>query len=73
MYSVDVTPEYEIGTIAVHMCDAGFALVGDVNRTCVDDNQEDVVGVWSESAPTCDGRNLVILVFVHGMLKPFLI
>ena len=56
----------------MHICDAGFALVGDANRTCVDDNQADIVGVWSESAPTCDGKYLVILVFIHGILKPFL-
>ena len=32
---------------------AGFALVGDVSRTCMDDDQADTTGVWSGSAPTC--------------------
>ena len=72
MYLVDVTPEFEIGATAMHVCDPGFALVGSMNRTCVDDNQEDIVGVWNESAPTCDGKFLVILAFVFCILKLFL-
>ena len=72
MYSVDGTPEFEIGTTAMHMCDAGFALVGVANRTCVDDNQEDIVGVWSEIAPTCDGKSLYSdpCLFCY-IIKPF--
>ena len=58
-YAANTTFEFEIGTVATHMCDAGFALVGNMNRTCVVDNQEDVIGEWSESAPTCERKNFV--------------
>ena len=52
-YTADTTPEFKIGTEATHMCDTGFALFGDMSRTCMDDDQEDIVGMWSGSAPTC--------------------
>ena len=60
-YAANTTSEFEIGTVATHMCDAGFALVGNMNRTCVDDNQKDIdaYGVWSESAPTCECKDFV--------------
>ena len=54
---VDTTAEFEIMTIAIHTCNAGFALVGDVTRTCADDDQADTVGVWSGSPPYCDRKN----------------
>ena len=57
VYVSDTTPEFEIGTVATHSCDAGFALVGGMARTCMDDNQVDIVGEWSGSAPTCKGNN----------------
>ena len=69
MYSIDATPEFEIGTIAMHMCDAGFALVGNMNRTCVDDNQEDIVGVWSESAPICECKDFLLIVLFHSIFE----
>ena len=59
-YVVDTTAEFEIGTIATHTCNADFALVGSLTRTCMDDDQADNVGVWSGSAPTCQ-RKLFLL------------
>ena len=61
MYAVDITPEFELGTVATHniMCDTGFALVGGVTRTCMDDDQADIIGVWSGSAPTCERKDLI--------------
>ena len=56
-YAADTTPEFEIGTVATHTCNARFALVGDMARTCMDDDQADVVGVWSGSAPTCERKD----------------
>ena len=56
-YTVDITPEFEIGTVASHTCDAGFALVGDMTRTCTDDDQADIIGAWSGSAPTCERKD----------------
>ena len=53
-YAADTMSGFEIGTVATHNCNAGFALVGDMTRTCMDDDQADIVGVWSRSAPTCE-------------------
>ena len=55
-YTADTTPEFEIGTEATHMCDSGFALVGNMTRACMDDDQADIVGLWSGSTPTCARR-----------------
>ena len=59
-YVVDTTPEFEIRTIATHTCSADFALVGSLTRTCMVDDQADVVGVWSGSAPTCARKQLLL-------------
>lgn len=40
-----------IGTIAVHSCNAGYALVGSSIRVCQDNAQ------WSNTAPVCRGIN----------------
>ena len=53
-YAADTTSKFEIGSVATHTCITGFALVGDMTRTCMDDDQADIVGVWSRSAPTCE-------------------
>ena len=50
----DTTSDFEIGTVATHTCIAGFTLVGNMTRTCIDNEQADIVGVWSGSAPTCE-------------------
>ena len=55
-YVVDTTAAFEVVTIATHACNAGFALVGGMTRTCMVDDQVDVVGVWSGSPPTCEGE-----------------
>ena len=57
MYAADTTPEFEFGTVATHSCDAGFSLVGGMTRTCMDNDQGDIVGVWSGSAPTCERKD----------------
>ena len=57
-YSVDTTANFEIETIATHSCSAGFALVGELTRTCMEDNQADAVGVWSGSPPSCDRKKV---------------
>ena len=44
------------------MCDAGFALVGGMARTCVDYNQADIVSIWSGSALTCEGKHFNVFV-----------
>ena len=59
VFASDTTSDFEIGTVATHSCNTGFALVGDMTRTCIDDDQADIVGVWSGSPPICE-RNLHI-------------
>ncbi len=60
MYTKDTVANFEIGTLAIYTCFPGYTLVGDTNRTCVDDNQADGNGVWnithSKSEPTCNGE-----------------
>ena len=46
---VNHTAGTTIGQIATYSCNTGYNLVGDNTRTCQDP------GVWSESAPTCQG------------------
>ena len=57
-YVVDTTAEFEIRTIATHTCNASFALVGDMTRTCADDDQLDIIGVWSGSPPSCERKKI---------------
>ena len=57
VFASDTTPNFEIGTEATHTCNAGFALVGEMTRTCRDDDQADIVGLWSGSAPTCERKD----------------
>ena len=56
-FAADTTPDFAIGTVATHTCNGGFALVGIITRTCVDDDQADIIGVWSGSAPTCERKH----------------
>ena len=60
-YATDTTPQFEIGTVATHSCNAGYTLVGDMIRTCEDDDQADIVGVWSGTAPTCERKQIVLV------------
>ena len=39
-----------VGRVANHSCGTGYALKGDITRTCQSD------GTWSGSAPTCGGE-----------------
>ena len=46
---VDLTSGTTFGQTATYSCNTGYNLVGDSTRTC------QATGVWSESAPTCQG------------------
>ncbi len=56
-YAIDTTPNYDLGTVATYECDAGFfldlSLGGSEMRTCVDDLDNDVEGMFSGQAPAC--------------------
>ena len=61
MFAADTTPEFEIGTVATHTCNTTFALVGGMTRTCTDDDQADIVGVWSGRPPTCECKDYLFI------------
>ena len=44
------------GTVATYQCNLGFALVGDVNATCVG-NGRNVFGVWTSNESSCERKN----------------
>ena len=46
---VDLTSGTTFGQTATYSCNTGYNLVGDSTRTC------QATGVWSGSAPTCQG------------------
>ena len=50
-YDPDMTPPFrDIGTVATHTCDGGFALVGVETRMCQSGT------TWAEEAPTCQRK-----------------
>ena len=51
---------FELGTVALHECNSGFTLVGPEARTCVEDDPESVVGIFTDSAPTCKRKEIHI-------------
>ena len=55
-YTIDADPNFALGTVAVFSCFAGYALVGNNIRTCMDDDQMDTVGVWSGYIPSCERK-----------------
>ena len=58
-YDAESMTDFALDTIATHTCNEGFSLVGQFTRTCIDDDQADTMGVWSGSAPSCQGMNCV--------------
>ena len=56
VYAADNSPPFSLGTVATHTCNPGFSLVGVVSRTCVDDDQADIVGLWCGTASSCEGN-----------------
>ena len=53
-YDVEETPR-PLGTVAIYECNPGFVLVGQENRTCVEDSG---VGVFNGVEPVCDRKLL---------------
>ena len=52
--SVNHTAGTTLGQTATYSCNTGYNLVGDSTRTC------QATGIWSGSAPTCQGMLYVI-------------
>ena len=59
-YAPDTEQPFDLGTVASHECNLGFFLVGTENRTCVEDDPGSVVGIFSESPPTCERKEIPI-------------
>ena len=58
---VDLTSGTTFGQTATYSCNTGYNLVGDSTRTC------QATGVWSGSAPTCEGMLLKDYLTVYSM------
>ena len=56
MYTTDTTAPFSYGTSASYSCDPGFAVVGNMVRTCEGDDSLSA-GLWSGSNVTCVGKN----------------
>ncbi len=55
-YAIDVTPDFDLGTTATYSCNDGYTLytsIGVEVRTCIDDGDNDAVGVFSDQEPAC--------------------
>ena len=55
-YSMAGSPNHPLGTVATYSCNAGFVLDltgGSEMRTCVDDDDDDALGVFNGNAPAC--------------------
>ncbi len=62
-YADDITPNYELGTIATYSCNERYFLNTSVSngsasnafatRECVDDGDLDTLGIFNREAPTC--------------------
>ena len=55
-YLPDTTAPYDEGTNATHICNAGFALVGNIIRTCQNN------GSFDGTTPTCQREYKLCLV-----------
>ncbi len=53
-YGPDVTPDYDVDTVATHICNEGFEFtpgVGDQTRVCL------ASGRWSGLIPVCERKS----------------
>ena len=50
-------PTLGVGSVATHTCDVGYALSGNLRRTCT--------GMWSDSSPSCEGICMSALRLFH--------
>ncbi len=60
-YMEDVTPNFELTTMAVHECVEGFRRLGPRIRTCVaPTNPTNPIGVWDLSRPNCVRKSCTV-------------
>ncbi len=56
VYATDVTSNFDLGTTAIYSCNEGYTLdlsIGVEVRTCIDDGDNDAVGMFSDQEPAC--------------------
>ncbi len=56
VYATDVILNFDLGTTATYSCNDGYTLdlsIGVEVRTCIDDGDNDAVGVFSDQEPAC--------------------
>ncbi len=56
VYTTDVTSDFDLGTTATYSCNEGYTLdlsIGVKVKTCIDDGNNDAVGVFSDREPAC--------------------
>ena len=56
VYATGVTPNFDLGTTATYSCNDGYTLdlsIGVEVRTCIDDGDNDAVGMFSDQEPAC--------------------
>ncbi len=69
-FATDTTVPYDFGTVATYTCGTGFGLSGDMTRTCGGDGSS-TTGMWSATAPTCEGKQLMIMPFLITFFNTF--
>ena len=71
LYSDTGPPNYALGTVATYSCDTGFVLDltsdGSMMRTCGDDGDNDALGEFSGTAPSCVRKS--VLLVIHGSIQ----
>ena len=63
VYAPDSAPNYSLGTVATYSCNTSYFLnvtAGSEMRTCIDDGDNDVEGIFNHTAPTCDRKSMAL-------------
>ena len=55
--SISLSSTFDFGTTATYSCGSGFAVSGNVKRTCRDDSSG-LNGEWDGNDPTCVGKSI---------------
>ncbi len=65
-FAIDTTPNYDLDTVAFHVCNPGFFLDlsqgGSTFRTCVDDDGLDAIGEFDNQAPRCIRKSYIYMI-----------
>ncbi len=69
VYATDVTPDFDLGTTTTYSCNDGYTLdlsIGDKVRTCIDDGNNDAVGLFSGQEPACVRKYLIYVTAISN-------